>query len=295
MSKFLTFLPLAEPVHLSETKLFSGATGTYLGQPFLLESVSSDDPDKEARLVKVNGFMFVIMNMGFPLPFESYEEAVQIDNLWPEAKTIIDTNKSHIILSVFEKPTSPCDLLNAAKAMALFAAYLCDLLPIQAKLTADAKTVASPKQVRLEAEYLGQDNLPISWTSFQYFNGGLSHRGDQKIVTVSNGLKPFIGRELETPAMEGVTEKTSAFLFDLAIYLIKNGLIVKHGDTVGQTEGQMIKVFHKPSGLREDTPILLVEFSSTEEEAFKAVAAQEQAQPAPLVRRPRRPFGKRNR
>ncbi|QUS56904.1 DUF4261 domain-containing protein [Pseudovibrio brasiliensis] len=293
MSLFLTYLALAQPIELTAAEMCQSTASTYLGQPLHIECPVDDSDGKDANFVYVNGLPVAIMNIGFPLPADAYEEAVAIDKLWPEAGATLAESKSHIVLSALGSPKEHQEVLSAAKTMTLFAAYLSEKLPVTAQIGVEGKTVISPEKLKTYAQSLAQGEVPLfAWTSLMFFNGGMTSDGKQKAIMATNGFRPFIGREIETSASANLTPDKVDFVLNLGVYLIKNGPVINHGDTVGGTAEEKIKVVHKPQGYRPETPSLHVVLPDADVSELEGVGAEDRSAPPP-PRKSLWPFGKR--
>ncbi|SFK11941.1 protein of unknown function [Pseudovibrio ascidiaceicola] len=293
MSLFLTYLVLAQPVDLSMADLCQNSSDTYLDQPFHIECPVSEDENTDAHVIQVNGVTLAVMNIGFPLPVNAYEEAVKIDKQWPEAGAVLSEHKSHIVLSVLGAAKEHPDVLKAAKTMTLFSSYLSEKLSVMAQVGVDGKTVIPPQNLKAYAQSLAQGEIPLfAWASVMFFNGGVTSDGKQKAILATNGLLPFIGREVETSASANLTSDKVDFLLNLGIYLIKNGPIINDGDTIGGTEEERIRVFYKPQGYRQEIPSLHVVLPDADENKLEGVGAEDRAAP-PSPRKSFWPFGKR--
>jgi hypothetical protein len=74
---------------------------------------------------------------------------------------------------------------------------------------------------------------------------------------VTQGLEPFVGREIQHPPNgDGPAELYNRVL-GLATYLIQNGPVIAEGDTIGASQAERIRVRLEE---RHGTPLYRLEF-----------------------------------
>lgn len=107
---------------------------------------------------------------------------------------------------------------------------------------------------------LGQDEVPIKlfvWTAFP-------NTTTDAITLSTAGMLPFVGREVEVWNAPGTLEFVGEKLNGMLRYLLIEGPVIRHGDTIGEAPGdRSIRIYHEESREKsrpQSIPVLTMEF-----------------------------------
>lgn len=105
----------------------------------------------------------------------------------------------------------------------------------------DALTKAEAFQQAADA--LASKQLPVlSWMSLAIGQGPPTGTGEPTVMMRTKGVAPFAGREIEFAPSTWPPMQVADRVVGTALYLMQRGPVIKDGDTLGQTNSEMIKV-----------------------------------------------------
>jgi hypothetical protein len=98
------------------------------------------------------------------------------------------------------------------------------------------------------------EQLPLYlWIDFRCFS-----RGDG-CALFTQGLKSLDLMEIEIPRSSISAEDTVGLAFNIAHYVLDHGKIIKHGDTIGMSAHQKLRITHAPSAYDRDETVYCLE------------------------------------
>ena len=175
MSKFRTARPRAEPV------------GEDAGMPA-----------GAALVVEIGKTIVTVMYMDQPMLPGALDEAVAKDRMLPNAAEVVAGHKAHYIISHLEPNEQFADARQAAIAMTRVCAALCQLTPVLCVHWVAAQTIAPAANVREAASVLSEGEWPLfMWSNFLPYAGKDDASGQRRVGMLTQGLAPFVGREIE--------------------------------------------------------------------------------------------------
>jgi hypothetical protein len=171
---------------------------------------------------------------------------------WPEAEAAFACHRAHISVNVMDD--SP-DRLQVARVLTASAAAIVAAHPSCSGVLWDLTVANSGRvfaQLGLQA-FAPYPGFPSAlWVSMHPFRDP----GSSQVGVVTLGLRNFIGREIE---MEGAGSQLKSLLTttrELVTYLLRPGVRVRDGDTVGHSMGERITVRVSDSRRFQGLPIL---------------------------------------
>lgn len=182
-------------------------------------------------------------HMAAPIPEGEAEANADGNPFFPNGPQIVAQHQAHYIIGVMNGPSDPIEssvILTRLVQVALRAANDRAL----AVYWGNGSIVQSAEVFSQLSEGVSVDELPLHlWMRFQLYND--DSQAGVGLYTV--GMNQFGLMEVEVPIVEYNAQDLFEFIFNTATYLIKSGPVVNDGDTIGGSETERIKVYHKPS------------------------------------------------
>jgi Domain of unknown function (DUF4261) len=265
MSHFITYLALSSPASVTESETVAAMRELAGQAPFRVEGAGrAQGASGEAFILTVNSLAVTVMFIDAPLPQDAWEEAAQRSLTWKEAGTVLPATRAHVIVALLANTHDHRSSLAGASAVTVVAGALARLLPVAGTLFIESGALLAGAGVTSMAMSLVAGTIPdVLWTTLQFFRGELMPDGNPMIGALTQGLFPFIGREVQFEAAALPPDEVAKRLLGLCQYLAVNGLVIKDGETVGLTPGEKIRVSYEAEGLRPGTPLMKLTLEST--------------------------------
>ena len=183
--------------------------------------------------------------------------------LRPEQRALLTSHRCRqaITVALDTRQTDFVDVRQAAKAAAMLMAPLA-IHPGCVGLFNAGTGVATPvDRVRDAIGALAQDEVPIAIWTWTAVDSAVT----DAVSLSTAGLRPFVGFEVECWNAPGDLTSVAERLNGVMRYLLINGPVIKHGDTIGDTAGdRSTRCFlgHSKAqrGEGEPVPAMLLEF-----------------------------------
>ena len=177
----------------------------------------------------------VIGLMPAPIPAEEFESMYSYSYLWKDAEKEVKEHTQHAIVSVLADNTSAVErysLLTKVNASILRTSETA------IGVYQGASTLLLPKDLYLDvAHFLLEDMLPIQlWVYIGIING------DKKSSAYTYGMKEFGKSEIEIIDAHMKGSEVYDFLLSILEYVLEQDVTLHHGETIGFTEEQKIKI-----------------------------------------------------
>ncbi len=232
------------------------------------ELIVADDPQSaeaaNSVMIKIGDRAYVCMFLAEPVPQGTMDLAASASHFWEDAAEQLAGHKAQIVVAELEGGEDfEARREGASRVMDLAAAVcICSLAPVIGIYWTNGETVTQPEPFVAEADRMGDDAWPAHvWA--QYFWIADARTGNPGLLT--HGLRSFIGREIEFEP--GGYEQ--AVLFErtgqIVHFLLSSGPVLDHAETLGISETERIRVAHKPSGRRGDSPVLSLSLEQAEQ------------------------------
>jgi hypothetical protein len=237
----LVFVMLREPQDLNAEALSSYAAKSWPNLKFYERSKT------EGGLISFEGDgteLAAVSQIDVPFPVSELEYPCATALSWPDACDELGKTKAHLIVTVFGKGDALDDHLRASMLVQA-AMSLTDAAGIY---WSTADSVWSRDDFQTATETMSRDEffLPL-WVGLKSQN-----EADGTHSLFTRGMDAFGLMNIEVPHSIKDPADTLFRLGDIATYLIKNGPIIKDGDTLGQDSSERIRVTVGPS-LQDET------------------------------------------
>ncbi len=207
-------------------------------------------------ILEIEGRPFSVLFIDEPVPRETLEEVFQFERVWKSVREDVAAQTAHVIIARLDDPTDPLDALNSAAVATFLASAISSAMPSLAVINYAAKTIAPPKGFMENCRDLLSQQLPMTlWLSLGFLQVDPQY-GQGLTAAFTNGLLPFIGRELEFAPTRLSLAEIAQRLYGLSEELMKRGLYLSHGDTVGISETEKITVAFGDVGQRAGIPVI---------------------------------------
>lgn len=191
--------------------------------------------DDNTAMFKVDGESVAVALMPAPIPSAEFEDMYGYSYLWKDAEAEIKEHRQHAIVSILSgdsKPLKKYSLLTKINASVL---RTCENA---IGVYQGASTLLLPKELYVDfANFLLEDILPIQlWIYI-----GIIDNGNTSSV-YTYGLKEFGKEEMEIINSDMESCMVYDFLISILDYVLSRDVILKHGETIGFTAEQKIKI-----------------------------------------------------
>lgn len=242
----LSFIAVAEPKLPNLTNVRGGLQDRLDGMK--IEGVETDE--KQAILLRVRGGTVSIGLIPKPLPRGEIDHMCKWAWYWRSACEAMEGHQAHLHVMVLG---TDLDKVGAALLQTHVAAALMD---DNALASYWGTSLQSREAFLKQSARASRDNLPVwLWVNFRLANDVA------KGWTISTqGMEAFDLYEIESRDANVDGRKLFTLVAGMAEYLIKNGAIIKDGETVGDSPAENIRVRHAPSYWNEGRTVYRVVF-----------------------------------
>lgn len=192
----------------------------------------AEEKDENAAVFWVNGTMCAYSLMPAPVPGGEAERFAAANYFWKEAVEVTKTHTAHLLVSVMGSAKDP---VGAAKLFTALAAGALEQPGVLGIYTSG--TVFQPDFYLKVASDMKNGDLPVmDWVYI-----GL-YRGKKGACGYTYGLASFGREEMEILESAHAPGEIMEFLYDLCIYLLKSGNLIREGETVGRSAEEKLPV-----------------------------------------------------
>ena len=219
--------------------------------------VSAMPGQSGALLLDMGGTMVTVMTIDRPPPLDAYQRALQTNRRWPEAGTAMQAHQAHLIVATLSEVDGHAEALHGSVCVSLVAAALAEATPAEAVVwtSGDALTRAETFVSEIEGLVGGQTPV-LPWISLDVYKGPDAPGGAATFTMYTNGLRVFVGRELEMAPTAAEPGDLAMRMIGTCQYLIVNGLVLADGDTLGVSEAERIRATYMDPGARVGIPAI---------------------------------------
>jgi len=204
--------------------------------PDLPASVDSEDRAKGIWVIKVGPHDVYLTLMPAPVPWSQLETLTQAAWHWRESPEVLKNHKAHILIAVMNGPPDPID--SAVFLTQITAA----ILEVQESLGVlwGGPAICSRKMFLETAKDVSRENPAVlSWVSFNLAKDA------HGVAVITQGMEKLGHKEMELlgdPGDGSIIE----FALDMAMYVLRSGPVLKHGQTFGRSANELFPITHRP-------------------------------------------------
>lgn len=280
---FMTILALEKPASVVEAELMERMRQQF---PQLQSRTASPAqpgviPEPGAPMIFFMGdCMVTVMFIDGPVPPGTLTIAAQASRVWPEADKELAAHRGHVIVHAKSKTGDWNGALNSARNVTVVSAALAGMLPTIGVYWSAGWVVSKPGEFIDGAEKMLAGNYPAHlWVQFWFLGGPKTQTGEPTNAILTTGLEPFFGREIEfLPAAIPPTTILHRLLGAMQ-YLLTSGPVLEHGNTLGVSLDEHIRVLHADQGQRPGIPIYKFALEALDE-TVSPFPPEEPAKPA---------------
>lgn len=190
----------------------------------------------ETLIFEMEGATILIAHMPFPVPPGDIEGTAKYAYNWRTAAEDLKTHKSHLLVSVADEH----DDSDAVNNFTILTQVICSLLGVTDAIGVymGGQSLLIPKAHYLEdAEEMDMKNLPVHlWVYFGLRTGDSGNSG------YTYGLQAFGKKEIEILDTSLSPGDIKEILMNIAHYVIRNNVTLKHGQTMGASADERIDI-----------------------------------------------------
>jgi hypothetical protein len=169
---------------------------------------------------------------------------------WRAACDVMASHKAHLVVGVLD---TTLDKIDTALLQTHVVASLMDSNAVASYWRS---SLQSKDAFLKQSASASRKNLPVwLWVNFR-----LSSDVKTGWTISTDGLEAFDLREIESKDANVPGRQLFGMVIGMADYLMKNGPVIKDGDTVGDSPAHNIRVHHAPSFWREGKPTYRIVF-----------------------------------
>ncbi|HOP99917.1 MAG TPA: DUF4261 domain-containing protein [Acetivibrio clariflavus] len=197
---------------------------------------------------EVDGMSIACTFIDLPIPHNEAENNARNNFLWKEAMEVTSTHKAHAILAVMNGS-------DAIERNLLFTKIACSLLKLDNAIGIYQSPTVIPSKFYIDvAEDIKQGYLPIlNWIYF-----GIYPDGD-RVSGYTVGLNKFGKDEIEVIKTKESPKDLYNFLVCVASYVVEGDVTLKHGETIGFSQEQKLKII-RSKGIAVEGESIKIEF-----------------------------------
>lgn len=220
-----------------------------------LSLISSSEQDSQnPPVIQWNGIPYAMLSVNKPITNTTLINAIPhsygLDKR--AAEEIVNTQKSHVILSPLTKPQSMQHAIAQAAGMMVISQVIasCGKITGCYWITSDTlvdrqsfSNAANGTRAAIVKQKAGEPGsaalLPLMlWVGCRPYRDKV----DNLYGIKTNGLSSFIGYEIDIEPLHWDVAKTGKFLYDIIGYLFSNGDVLQNGQSLGVNENEQFRV-----------------------------------------------------
>ena len=173
--------------------------------------------------------------MPAPIPAAEFESIYNYSYLWKDAEKEIQEHTQHAIVSLLGSNTPAVERYSLLSKVNASILRTCETA---IGIYQGASTMLLPKNLYIDfADLLLDDMLPIQlWVYIGIINS------DEKSSVYTYGMKEFGKSEIEIIDAKMNGSELYDFLLPVLDYVLRQDVTLRHGETIGFTEEQKIKI-----------------------------------------------------
>jgi hypothetical protein len=195
--------------------------------------------------------MAVIAPMRAPYPWSDLKGYCETAWMWPRdvSPMSLEKHRSHVLITMMGGKSDSVGRRLTLTQITASAARQAGVLGV---VWPEGTLVHYPPIFIEMAEAIGSEAPPLYlWVDFRLFRNE-----DGSIGLFTTGLEALGRMEIEIPTSQMEPRELREWVLRIAYYVLDKGPLLKHGDTIGTTSEQKVRMFHTRSMI--DRPGLVV-------------------------------------
>jgi hypothetical protein len=190
-----------------------------------------------------------------PAPYPDLEEQIATSWVWPSRQSIetVKRHRSHLLITAMFGTADPIRRRLIVTAVSALAAKQPGVMAV---CWPEANLVHFPPVfINLAEEFDSPEEPPLYlWVDLRAFK---NEDGTTGLFTI--GLSALGHVEIEIPRIKMEPGELREWLLNIMRYLLKKGPVLKHGQTIGMTAEQRIRILHCPSSFGHPGTVIRLE------------------------------------
>ena len=197
--------------------------------------VDEIEGDDNTATFKIDEELAALALIPAPIPAEEFESIYNYSYLWKDAEKQIKEHTQHAIVSLLDSNTPAVERYSLLSKVNASILRTCETA---IGIYQGASTLLLPKNLYIDfADLLLEDMLPIQlWVYIGIINS------DEKSSVYTYGMKEFGKSEIEIIDAKMNGSELYDFLLPVLDYVLRQDVTLRHGETIGFTEEQKIKI-----------------------------------------------------
>ncbi|CAK0758653.1 DUF4261 domain-containing protein [uncultured Gammaproteobacteria bacterium] len=252
--RFMTFVALREPATISPDRLVEAIRERTPALAPHMNVISAGADTSESFIIQAGPLAVTIISVPQPVPKGTFDQAVELARTWPDAGKALARHRAHIIIGSLRPVTDHAGAVAQARVVSLITAAVCALTPAIGVYWSSGQVVTETGA--FQEEVTTKDFPFETWISFRWLDGPRTSKGERTLAVITNGLLPFVGREIEFQPVPLSPAEIALRVLGTIHVLLAKGPVLKDGDTVGISPAEHIRVRHANHGQRRGVPVL---------------------------------------
>ena len=200
-----------------------------------------------AFILKLDEVLVTVMQVDAPMPSGTLDQATTGNLLWADSAKALAAHRAHAIVASLRTPSDLPGRVAAASAVTQVCAAIAALSSAIGVYWIPSEAVYEAGQFQAAAQS-PEGALPIElWVRLHFVAN--ERQGQRPLIgCFTTGLASFVGREIEFQAAALPPPTVAERVLGTAQYLLSHGLVLKHGDTLGISSTERIRVEHVNEG-----------------------------------------------
>jgi hypothetical protein len=193
--------------------------------------------------------------MPAPYPAADLEGPIATTGMWPPRPPIEEVKKhrSHLLITMTGGTGDPVRRRLILTAVTALAARQRGVMAVY---WPEGTHVIYPP---LFIEMAGKIDSPEAPPLYLWVDLRIFRNKDGTTGLFTTGLTPLGHKEIEIPSIEMDPGELREWLLNIMYYLLENGPVLKHGQTIGMTAEQQIRIRHCPSSFGHSGTVIRLE------------------------------------
>ena len=222
-----------------------------------IEAVEPQAPGAPIRIILgANGEAGIdVMMMPTPIPPDMLTFAYAMNPHWPEAREELQRCRAHVAVIALQRQDGRDNPIRNAICLTLISACLCNLVPAVGMFCPSGNALTPVRRLRELAAKMLTGEPPVEAWVQTIVTDAAADKGQRRLTAMTNGLRNFVGREIEIRPVAREREKLLDVVHQLLRFTLQRGAGFDEGDSVTLKDGDAACVRYAREGQRQGIPI----------------------------------------